>query len=86
MAYFDDLTELPNRKMLDKHIQKALARSKRYNYNFTLMFLDLDDFKLVNDTLGHDAGDKLLQEVVTRLNECTEKRILLLELVEMNLF
>lgn len=77
MAYFDDLTELPNRKMLDKHIQKALARSKRYNYNFTLMFLDLDDFKLVNDTLGHDAGDKLLQEVVTRLNECTREEDLI---------
>ncbi len=68
MAYFDDLTDLPNRKMLDRHIEKALARSKRHNHNFTLMFVDLDDFKLVNDTLGHDAGDLLLQEVVQRIN------------------
>lgn len=69
MAYFDDLTDLPNRKLLDRHIEKALARSKRHNHNFILMFIDLDDFKLVNDTMGHEAGDLLLKEVVKRLNE-----------------
>lgn len=69
MAFFDDLTDLPNRKLLDRHIQKALARSKRHNHTFTLMFIDLDDFKLVNDTLGHHAGDELLQEVAGRINE-----------------
>ncbi|WP_096200682.1 sensor domain-containing diguanylate cyclase [Bacillus sp. FJAT-45350] len=68
LAYFDDLTDLPNRKLLDRHIEKALARSKRHNHNFTLMFIDLDDFKIVNDTLGHEAGDTLLKEVVSRLN------------------
>ena len=70
MAFHDDLTDLPNRKALDRHIEKALARSKRHHHNFTLMFIDLDDFKIVNDTLGHDAGDMLLKDVVTRLEAC----------------
>ncbi|MBU9722390.1 sensor domain-containing diguanylate cyclase [Bacillus alkalicola] len=69
MAYYDDLTDLPNRKALDKHITKALARSKRHHHNFSIMFIDLDDFKIVNDTMGHEAGDDLLIEVVRRLNE-----------------
>ncbi|TWI54462.1 sensor domain-containing diguanylate cyclase [Halalkalibacter nanhaiisediminis] len=69
MAFFDDLTDLPNRKSLDRHIEKALARSKRHNHNFILLFIDLDDFKIVNDTIGHDAGDELLKEVVKRLNQ-----------------
>ncbi len=73
MAYFDDLTDLPNRKMLDRHIKKGLARSKRHNHNFTLMFIDLDDFKQVNDNLGHDAGDMLLKEVTSRLNTSTRE-------------
>ncbi|MFD1736720.1 diguanylate cyclase domain-containing protein [Bacillus salitolerans] len=70
LAYYDDLTDLPNRKALDRHIQKALARSKRHEHNFTLMFIDLDDFKKVNDTMGHEAGDVLLKEVVKRINDC----------------
>lgn len=77
LAYFDDLTDIPNRKMLDRQIQKALSRSKRQNHNFTLMFIDLDDFKKVNDTLGHDAGDKLLIEVVSRINECVREEDLI---------
>ncbi|PYF08348.1 sensor domain-containing diguanylate cyclase [Ureibacillus chungkukjangi] len=70
MAYFDELTDIPNRKMLDRQIQKALVRSKRHQHNFSLMFIDLDDFKQVNDTLGHDAGDQLLIDVVSRINNC----------------
>lgn len=77
MAFFDDLTDLPNRKMLDRHIEKALARSRRHEHNFTLMFVDLDDFKIVNDSLGHDAGDELLQEVVIRLNKCIREEDLI---------
>ncbi|WP_100374497.1 sensor domain-containing diguanylate cyclase [Bacillus sp. FJAT-45037] len=69
MAYHDELTDLPNRKSLDRQIEKALARSKRHDHNFSIMFIDLDDFKVVNDTMGHDAGDTLLKEVVSRLNE-----------------
>jgi len=70
MAFFDELTDIPNRKMLDRQIQKALVRSKRHKYNFTIMFIDLDDFKKVNDTFGHDAGDQLLIDVVSRIDEC----------------
>ncbi|WP_058307378.1 sensor domain-containing diguanylate cyclase [Gracilibacillus massiliensis] len=77
MAYFDDLTDLPNRKMLDRHIHKALARSKRHQHSFSLMFVDLDDFKEVNDTLGHDAGDRLLKEVVARFNQTTREEDLI---------
>lgn len=77
LAYFDDLTDIPNRKMLDRQIQKALSRSKRHNHNFTIMFIDLDDFKKVNDTLGHDAGDQLLKEVVSRINECIREEDLI---------
>ncbi|SER18921.1 PAS domain S-box-containing protein/diguanylate cyclase (GGDEF) domain-containing protein [Gracilibacillus ureilyticus] len=77
MAYFDDLTDLPNRKMLDRHVKKALARSKRHHHSFSLMFVDLDDFKQVNDTLGHDAGDQLLVDVVERLGHCTREEDLI---------
>ncbi|MDG5786773.1 diguanylate cyclase [Evansella sp. AB-P1] len=69
MAYYDDLTDLPNRKALYMHITKGLARAKRHKEQLSIMFLDLDDFKYVNDTLGHDAGDELLKEVVRRLQE-----------------
>lgn len=67
LAYYDDLTDLPNRKSLDSHIEKSLSRSKRHKHNFTLMFVDLDNFKHVNDSMGHEAGDLLLKEVVKRL-------------------
>ncbi|RQW74148.1 diguanylate cyclase [Lysinibacillus composti] len=77
LAFFDDLTDIPNRKMLDRQVQKALSRSKRHHHNFTLMFIDLDDFKKVNDTLGHDAGDHLLKEVVSRINCCIREEDLI---------
>ncbi|WP_428909732.1 diguanylate cyclase domain-containing protein [Niallia sp. Krafla_26] len=77
LAFFDDLTDIPNRKMLDRQIQKALYRSKRHHHNFTLMFVDLDDFKKVNDTLGHDAGDQLLRDVVSRINHCIREEDLI---------
>ncbi|MBP3952935.1 sensor domain-containing diguanylate cyclase [Bacillus suaedae] len=67
LAYYDDLTDLPNRKSLDSHIEKSLSRSKRHKHNFTLMFVDLDNFKHVNDSMGHEAGDLLLKEVVKRI-------------------
>ena len=77
MAYFDELTDIPNRKMLDRQIQKALVRSKRHQHNFSIMFIDLDDFKKVNDTLGHDAGDRLLIDVVSRINNCVREEDLI---------
>ncbi|WP_445486929.1 diguanylate cyclase domain-containing protein [Niallia sp. 03133] len=69
LAYTDSLTDLSNRKALDHHMQKALARSKRHKHNVAIMFIDLDDFKLVNDTLGHKAGDELLTKVASRFHD-----------------
>lgn len=77
MAYFDDLTDLPNRKLLDRHIKKALARSKRHQDPLSVMFIDLDDFKLVNDTFGHEVGDSLLKEVVKRMKSCIREEDLI---------
>ncbi len=67
MAYYDELTDLPNRKLVSRHLTKAIARSSRKKHNLIVMFLDLDGFKKVNDTLGHKAGDSLLIEVAKRL-------------------
>ncbi|GEM03943.1 hypothetical protein HMI01_09310 [Halolactibacillus miurensis] len=77
MAYFDDLTDLPNRKMLDRHIKKALARSKRHGHPFSMMFLDLDDFKAINDELGHEVGDLYLVEITKRLDDCVREEDLI---------
>ncbi|WP_139313934.1 diguanylate cyclase domain-containing protein [Alkalihalobacterium alkalinitrilicum] len=73
IAYYDELTDLPNRKLIYKHLRKALARSKRHHHNLSIMFIDLDGFKKVNDTLGHEGGDFLLKEVAIRLNSCVRE-------------
>jgi len=66
-AYFDHLTGLPNRRLLIEELDKVLARSARSRELGALLFLDLDNFKLLNDTLGHELGDQLLHEVAQRL-------------------
>jgi len=66
-AYFDHLTGLPNRRLLIEELDKALARSARSGQAGALAFLDLDNFKLLNDTLGHELGDQLLRQVAQRL-------------------
>jgi len=60
MAYHDTLTSLPNRTNLEKYLQRQLYIAKRENYKLAVLFIDLDRFKTINDTLGHDVGDKLL--------------------------
>lgn len=70
LAYFDPLTELPNRRMLLDRLDHALAQAKRFGRSLAIMFLDLDDFKAINDTLGHDVGDELLKAVSARLTTC----------------
>lgn len=68
LAYFDLVTGLPNRAQLNEQLRYTLKVAKRNETKFALLFLDLDHFKQVNDTLGHDAGDKLLQQVSERLS------------------
>lgn len=69
MAYHDQLTGLPNRYLLNDYLQKYLSLCHRNNSNLAVMFLDLDDFKMVNDHKGHDIGDALLKEVASRLED-----------------
>jgi diguanylate cyclase (GGDEF)-like protein len=70
LANFDSLTGLPNRALFRDRLAQAMARAKRNNTSMALMFLDLDRFKIVNDDLGHEAGDRLLQHVGVKLSEC----------------
>ena len=69
LAYHDGLTDLPNRSFFSHLLSHGIAEAKRYERRFALLFLDLDRFKIINDTLGHDVGDELLIEVAKRLNE-----------------
>jgi len=70
LAYYDPLTHLPNRRLMIDRIHHAMAASARSNHRGALLFLDLDHFKDLNDTLGHDMGDLLLQKVAERLTGC----------------
>jgi diguanylate cyclase (GGDEF)-like protein/PAS domain S-box-containing protein len=67
LAFYDSLTNLPNRRLLMERLQHALASSVRGGHSGAILFLDLDNFKTINDTLGHDVGDILLQQVAQRL-------------------
>ena len=69
-AHFDPLTGLPNRRMFREHLERALLRSAQKNHPLALMFIDLDRFKDINDTHGHDMGDLLLQTAAMRLRSC----------------
>jgi diguanylate cyclase (GGDEF)-like protein/PAS domain S-box-containing protein len=70
LAFYDALTGLPNRRLLIDRLQNALAFSAREHLTGALLFIDLDNFKDLNDTQGHDMGDQLLKQVATRLAEC----------------
>ena len=70
LAFYDVLTHLPNRRLLIDRLKRALVVSARSGKRGALLFLDLDQFKSLNDTAGHDVGDLLLQEVATRLTNC----------------
>jgi diguanylate cyclase (GGDEF)-like protein/PAS domain S-box-containing protein len=71
LAHYDSLTGLPNRVLFMDRLHQDIRKAQRSNHSLTLMFLDLDRFKEVNDALGHDAGDQLLQETAQRLMSCT---------------
>ncbi|MBA3056567.1 MAG: EAL domain-containing protein [Gammaproteobacteria bacterium] len=71
LAFYDTLTKLPNRRLLNDRLQQALASSARGGRHSALLFIDLDNFKTLNDSQGHDKGDLLLQQVAQRLSSCT---------------
>jgi diguanylate cyclase (GGDEF)-like protein len=64
------LTDLPNRRLLLDRLNQALAHAERHQRSLAVMFMDIDHFKNINDTLGHDVGDELLRVVAARLNTC----------------
>ena len=70
LAFFDTLTNLANRRLYNDRLQQVISDSQRQKRSAALMYLDLDNFKRVNDTLGHDAGDSLLKQVASRLQQC----------------
>ncbi|KJR42471.1 PAS/PAC sensor-containing diguanylate cyclase/phosphodiesterase [Candidatus Magnetoovum chiemensis] len=70
LAFHDTLTGLPNRKLLYEITTNALCTAKRYNHQLAILFIDLDKFKQINDTLGHDCGDMLLIETSRRIRYC----------------
>jgi len=72
-ANFDELTSLPNRSLAKDRLSQVLSKAKRQNLRPSVVFIDLDNFKYVNDTLGHAAGDDLLKEASTRLLFCTRE-------------
>ncbi|MCX7148782.1 MAG: EAL domain-containing protein [Rhodocyclales bacterium] len=73
LAFYDPLTDLPNRRLLLNRLKQAMASSARSKNHGALLFIDLDNFKTLNDTLGHDIGDLLLQQVAERLSTCVRE-------------
>ena len=74
LAQYDQLTQLPNRTLFNDRLMQAISRSKRSKELMGLMFIDLDGFKAVNDSLGHQAGDELLKQVAQRLSNCVREQ------------
>lgn len=73
MAYHDALTQLPNRNLFQNHLQMAMAHTRRNKTAVAIMILDIDDFKTINDSLGHQTGDLLLKVVAGRLIKCVRE-------------
>ncbi len=72
-ASYDSLTGLPNRRLLIERLGSEMARARRHGHYGALLFIDLDNFKTINDSLGHSVGDKLLKIVAKRITECIRK-------------
>lgn len=80
MANYDKLTNIPNRRLFFKEINRVLEKSKIKENNFAVLFIDLDSFKEVNDTHGHEAGDRVLVETTKRIEECIKENDVLARL------
>lgn len=77
LAFHDELTGLPNRRMLKEKLQEAIGRAEHHKEAFAVVYMDLDRFKMVNDTMGHSSGDQLLIQVTRRIQEQLEDRDIL---------
>jgi diguanylate cyclase (GGDEF)-like protein/PAS domain S-box-containing protein len=73
LAFYDPLTNLPNRRLMLERLQRALVGCGRHQHHCALMLIDIDNFKVLNDTLGHGVGDQLLVEVARRLQACVRE-------------
>ncbi len=73
LAYYDTLTNIPNRNLFLEILDKQIRNAIRYNTSFSMLYIDLDRFKLINDTLGHDAGDNVIKEASLRMQQCLRK-------------
>src|ERR1700689_231815 len=73
LAQHDSLTDLPNRMLLNDRLQQAITMARRHGYRIAVLFMDLDRFKHINDSLGHVVGDQLLQAVALRLERCVRE-------------
>ena len=69
-AYHDTLTGLPNRRMFKERLKQSIKEAEKYNRNMAVMYMDMDKFKNINDTFGHDVGDELLKQFAQRVKEC----------------
>ena len=69
LAFYDSLTGLPNRYLFNDRLARAMATAQRSRSGFALLYIDIDHFKRINDTLGHDAGDELLRQLASRLKQ-----------------
>jgi len=74
LAYFDPLTGLPNRSQMHERLDQMVVAARQTNTHIAVLFLDLDRFKPINDTMGHPAGDRVLKEVASRLQNCIKKQ------------
>ena len=74
LAYFDSLTGLPNRQSLDESLEKAIQLAAKEQQNICIMYIDLDNFKRINDTLGHEFGDKLLRKISNKILQCAKDK------------
>lgn len=73
LAFSDPLTGLPNRRLLMDRLEQALVGALRHGHQDALLFVDMDDFKMLNDSLGHDKGDQLLQQIAQRVLTCVRQ-------------